>query len=81
MANIRDTYKYWFKVGNRLVHCGITNNLERRENEHRNSGRYTVHNEIRYYWSDGHIVQEGNLITREAAMLWERENNCNANWN
>lgn len=35
MATNRDTYKYHFKKGNRIVHIGITNDLERRETEHR----------------------------------------------
>ena len=30
----RDTFKYHFKVGNKIVHGGITNNLDRREQEH-----------------------------------------------
>jgi predicted GIY-YIG superfamily endonuclease len=30
----RDTYKYHFKVGNKIVHGGITTDLERREKEH-----------------------------------------------
>lgn len=77
MSEIRDTYKYWFKVGNLKVHCGITDDLERREREHRNSGRYTTYLGRRYYWSEGHIVQEGNITTREAALAWERLNKCN----
>lgn len=77
---MRDTYKYWFKVSNAKVHCGITNDLARREVEHQNSGRYTTVNGTRYYWSNGHIVQEGNITTRKAAMEWERENGCNKNW-
>ena len=80
MVKKRDTYKYWFKIGNLKVHCGITNNLSRREIEHRNSGRYTILNGQRYYWRDGRIVQEGNITTREAAMEWERQNDCNKNW-
>lgn len=78
---MRDTYKYWFKVGNLKVHCGITNNLNRREKEHQNSKRYTENNGKRNYWKDGHIVQEGNMTTREAAMIWEINNGCNKNWN
>lgn len=78
---VRDTYKYWFKIGNLKVHCGISDDLSRREREHQNSGRYATHNGKRHYWSDGHIVQEGLRTTREAAMKWERENGCNANWN
>lgn len=58
MGILRDTYKYWFKVGSLKVHCGITNNLHTRENQHRNSGRYTNYNDSRYYWSEGHIAQE-----------------------
>jgi len=77
MSNIRDTYKYWFKVGNIKVHCGITDDLARREREHQNSGKYTLYNGQRYYWSEGHIVQEGNITTREAALEWERINGCN----
>lgn len=80
MSSNRDTYKYWFKIGNHNIKCGITNDLVRREREHRNSGRYSVRNGIRLYWSDGHIVQEGNITTREAALEWERDNGCNDNW-
>ena len=78
---MRDTYKYWFKVGNFKAHCGITNDLDRREKEHKNSGRYSENNGIRYYWKNGHIAQEGNITTREAALAWEKENDCNKNWN
>lgn len=78
---MRDTYKYWFKVGNLRVHCGITNNLKRRESEHQNSNKYTTYNGMRYYWRNGHIVQEGNITTRDAAMRWEKVNGCNDNWN
>ena len=31
MSKRRDTYKYYFKVGNKIVHGGITGDLERRE--------------------------------------------------
>lgn len=77
---MRDTYKYWYKVGNQKVHCGITNNLQRRENEHKNSGRYSTYHGNRYYWAYGHIVQEGNITTRAAALDWELQNGCNENW-
>ena len=36
MAKKRDTYKYDYKVGNGIVHSGITNDLDRREQEHQN---------------------------------------------
>ena len=63
MSNNRDTYKYHFKVGNRIVHRGITNDLERREAEHRQEPRQ----------SKGHIKQVGNRTTRDAALAWERD--------
>ena len=31
MGKPRDTYKYLYKIGNKIVHGGITNDLERRE--------------------------------------------------
>ena len=62
MATKRDTFKYHFKVGNKIVHRGITKDLERRESEHQNKrgGR------------TGHISQVGNRTTREAGLQWER---------
>jgi predicted GIY-YIG superfamily endonuclease len=57
----RDTYKYHFKVGNKIVHRGITDDLERREDEHHQ------------HWSGGHIVQIGRRTTEKAARQWEAE--------
>ncbi len=58
----RDTYKYHFKKGNQIIHTGITNDLERREQEHkRDSG------------GNGHIKKVGYATTRDAALKWERE--------
>jgi putative zinc finger/helix-turn-helix YgiT family protein len=59
MAKPRNTYKYDFKVGNKIVHSGITNDLERREQEHRQR------------WSGGHIVKVGKVTTEEAGRKWE----------
>ena len=56
-----DTYKYYFKVGNKIVHGGITNDLERREQEHKQQ------------WSNGHIFQVGRRTTEEAARKWEKD--------
>lgn len=65
MANEpRDTYKYKFKVGNKIVHKGITADLERREQEHQQT------------WSKGHIKQVGHRTTEEAARKWEEEQGC-----
>ncbi len=59
MASDRDTRKYDFKVGNKVVHSGITNDLDRREREHQRR------------WPSGHIDQVGRATTREAARRWE----------
>ena len=57
----RTWYKYVFKVGNKIVHRGITEDLERREEEHEQK------------WSNGHIKQIGRRTTGEAARKWESE--------
>ena len=61
MSTPRITYKYRFKVGNKTVHYGITNDLQRREQEHSQT------------WPKGHLRQVGRRTTREAALKWERE--------
>lgn len=62
MAN-RDTYKYQFKRGNKILHGGITNDLDRRESEHKNN-----------YDDKGHITQVGRKTTEDAARKWEKDN-------
>lgn len=61
MSTKRDTYKYQFKIGNKIKHGGITNDLERREQEHQQQ------------WPGGHIKQVGRRTTEEAARKWEEE--------
>ena len=61
MPGRRDTYKYVQKIGNEIVHRGITGNLDRREDEHQR------------VWPDSHIMQVGSPTTRKAALKWERE--------
>ena len=61
MAKRRDTYKYQFKVVNKIVHSGITDDLERREQEHQQK------------WPKGHISQVGQRTTEEAARKWEED--------
>jgi predicted GIY-YIG superfamily endonuclease len=61
MAEKRDTYKYQQKVENKIVHGGITNDLERREQEHQQQ------------WPKSHISQVGRVTTEEAARKWEKE--------
>jgi len=58
----RDTYKYILKVGRKVVHGGITNDLARREREHRQR------------WPNARITQVGRRTTREAAKRWEEDN-------
>lgn len=57
----RDTYKYHFKQGNRIVHRGITNDLDRREGEHIST------------YGHGHIVNVGRRTSNAAALKWEQE--------
>ncbi len=61
MGERRNTYKYHFKIANRIVHSGITNDLERREQEHQQK------------WAGGHIKQVGRKTTEDAARNWEEE--------
>jgi predicted GIY-YIG superfamily endonuclease len=61
MPQKRDTYKYHFKIGNKIVHGGITDDLERREMEHQQK------------WPKGHITQVGLRTTEEAAIEWEKK--------
>lgn len=58
----RDTYKYHFKKGNKTVHTGITNDLDRREREHKQT-----------FGESGHIKQVGRATTRDAALHWESQ--------
>ena len=61
MVAFLDTYKYHFKVGNKIVHTGITVDLKRREQEHQQ----------RRGWGKGRIKQVGERTTRDAALAWE----------
>lgn len=61
MPKSRDTYKYNFKVGRKIVHRGITDDLERREGEHQQK------------WPGGHIQQVGRRTTEDAARDWEKK--------
>jgi predicted GIY-YIG superfamily endonuclease len=60
MPEPRDTYKYHFKIGNKIVKSGITYDLERREQEHQRK------------WPKGHITQVGRKTTDDAALDWEK---------
>ena len=56
----RKTYKYHFKKGNKIVHTGITKDLDRREQEHKQT-----------YGAQGHIKKVGRATTLDAALKWE----------
>ena len=56
----KDTFKYHLKQGRRVVHRGVTNNLERREDEHQEK------------LPASEISQVGRRTTREKALKWER---------
>lgn len=56
---VRNTYKYYFKVDNLIVYCGLTVNLKRTEIDLKKSGRYTMYNDIKHCWVQGYIVQIG----------------------
>ena len=60
---LRTIYQYHFKLGNKIVHTGITKDLDCREAEHRRHAG----------WERGHIKQVGSRTTREAALRWEEE--------
>ena len=61
MANTpRDTYRYHLKVGNEILHRGVTNDLQRRESEHQEEH------------PGSRIVQIGPVVTRETGLEWER---------
>ena len=57
----RDTYKYQFRNGRKIVHGGITDDLERREQEHQRE------------WPNGRLTQVGRITTEEAARKWEKD--------
>ena len=61
MGKGRNTYKYHYKVGRKTVHSGITDDLERREQEHQQK------------WPKGHIKQVGRKTTEDAAREWEED--------
>lgn len=58
----RKYFKYQFKRGNKILHGGITADLERREGEHQND-----------LDSKGHITQVGRRTTEDAARQWEKD--------
>lgn len=58
---MRNTCKYHFVKDRKTIHRGITEDLERREGEHRNT------------YGKGHIKKIGHCTTKEAALKWEKD--------
>ena len=69
MPTDRDTYRYHFKKGNKIVHTGITNDIDRREAEHRREPGL----------SKGHIKQVGFRTNYDVAFRWLQEQKKTAN--
>jgi len=63
MPTYRDTYQYYFKMGNKIVHVGITCDPDRREAEIRKHPGL----------SKGHIKEIGWRTTYNAASAWLQE--------
>lgn len=57
----RDTFKYELKRGREVVYVGITNNPDRRLDEHSKSKEFT------------HMNIVGNRTTRDGAQRWEQD--------
>ena len=58
----RNTYKYHLKEGKKIIQSGITNDLDRREQEHQQEHGPNVQ-----------IFKAGKASTREGAKKWEEE--------
>ena len=55
----RKTYKYHFKMGNRILYSGVTKDLEKRERELKQE-----------FGEDGYIKQVGGATTMDPARLF-----------
>lgn len=62
MTGMHDTFKYHLIVNGSVVHVGITNDLNRRLQEHQQQ-----------FGANARIVQQGPPTTRKAALEWENE--------
>ena len=57
----RDTYKDQVRVGRKIVHGGITDDLKRREEEHQQK------------WPKAKLTQVGRRTTEKAGRKWEKD--------
>ena len=65
MSKPRNMYKYYFKIGHKIVHGGITRDPDRREQEHKQK------------LPKGHIFKVGHRTTEDGARKWEEEQGFN----
>ena len=63
-AEQSDSYTYELKVRGEVVLSGVTNDLDRRQAEHRRR------------WPDGQVTPVGGPITRAEALEWLRHQPC-----
>ena len=63
MGKPRDWYTYQFKRGNKILHGGISQEPERREEEHQ-----------RQIDPNGHLTVVGKAKTEGGARKWEKDN-------
>ena len=63
MPTDRIIFRYHFKLGNKIIHTGITYDIDRREVEHQDEPGMRK----------GHIKQVGLRTTYDAAFAWVRE--------
>ena len=69
MAKKREYSRYHLKRGNKITYIGITNDPERREEQHRSEGKRFSHMRI-----------IGPAVTKETAENWEEEALKNYRW-
>ncbi len=62
MAKKRNHFRYELKKGNKILYKGITNDPERREEEHENDGKRFSHMNI-----------VGPTVTKKSAENWEEK--------
>jgi len=62
MASRRDYYRYELREGRRVVYVGITNDPERREQEHRSEGKV---------FTSMHVIRPA--VTETGAREWEQQ--------
>ena len=63
MVTDRILYRYHFKLGDKIIHTGVTGDIDRREAEHRSEPGM----------SKGYAKQVGLRTTYDAAHAWVRE--------